>query len=226
MAKRTITLLCLPLLYGVAQADPGNTEPTASIREAAEQHVSTQLQGAKAEAVVDGRLRLARCTAPLHSSTFGSPTSSAWTVTVECESPAWKLYVPVRISSQRQVLVATRNLRAGETLGADAVGSQVLDTSQLPAGFLASGQNVVGKILRQPVAAGAALSPDALGEAPSIKRGQLVTLLSKAGPIEVRAQGKALADGAAGDHITVENQSSKRVVEGVVDGDGSVEVPL
>jgi flagella basal body P-ring formation protein FlgA len=209
----------------VAHAE-GGIEPITSIRAAAEQYVGNQLQGARVDAGIDARLRLAECGSPLKPSTFGTPTNAAWTVAVSCDSPAWKLYVPVRVSSDRQVLVATRNLRAGETLTADAVMTQQRDTSQLPGGFVASSQLAVGKILRQPVAAGAAFSPDALGQAPAIKRGQLVTLLSRAGTIEVRAQGKALADGAAGDHITVENESSKRVVEGLVADDGSVMVSL
>jgi flagella basal body P-ring formation protein FlgA len=147
-------------------------------------------------------------------------------VSVSCAAPAWSLYVPVRISSERQVLVATRNLRAGEALTAEAIGTQVRDTSQLPAGFVTDSSLAVGKILRQPVAAGATLSPAALGQAPSIKRGQLVTLRSRAGAIEVRAQGKALSDGAPGDRIKVENESSNREVEGQVSADGSVEVTL
>lgn len=226
MYRLFATPLALSLLiYGVAARADG-IEPTTAIREAAEGHVTAQLQGAKVDAALDNRLRLPACGAPLHTSTFGTPTHAAWTVAVSCAAPAWNLYVPVRISSERQVLIATRNLRAGETVTADAVTSQTRDTSQLPAGFVADSSLAVGKILRQPVAAGASLSPDALGQALAIKRGQLVTLRSRAGPIEVRAQGKALADGAPGDRIKVENESSNREVEGQVAADGSVEVAL
>lgn len=227
MRRSVLSCLLLPTLYGVAYADGGGLEPTAAIRSAAENHVAAQLQGAKVEASLDGRLRLPNCDEPLHAATFGTPTNAAWTVSVSCTHPvAWNLYVPIRISSERQVLIATRNLRAGDTISADAVGVQIRDTSQLPSGFIARSELAVGKVVRQPVAAGAALSPDALGQSPSIRRGQLVTLLSRAGPIEVRAQGKAMADGAPGDHIKVENESSRREVEGRVTDDGSVEVNL
>ena len=228
MKHRTAICSALLLIYGcgIARADMGAVEPIEAIRGAAASYVTAQVPGANAEAALDSRLRLAACTAPLRTATFGTPGNSGWTVAVSCEAPAWTLYVPVHLHSDRKVLIATRNLRAGESLTADAFSLESRDTAQLPAGFVSDAQQVVGKILRQPVATGAALSPDAFGSAPSIKRGQLVTLHSQAGMIEVRAEGKALADGGPGDHIRVENESSQRVVEGRVANDGTVEVTL
>lgn len=68
------------------------------------------------------------------------------------------------------------------------------------------------------------LSKPAPAQARLIRRGELVTLLSRGGAIEVRAQGKALGDGALGDSIQVQNSSSGRVVGGVVRAAGQVEV--
>jgi flagella basal body P-ring formation protein FlgA len=57
-----------------------------------------------------------------------------------------------------------------------------------------------------------------------VHRGQQVTLLSAAGPVEVRASGRAMVDGAAGSRIQVQNLSTLRVVEGVVESADRVRV--
>lgn len=223
MSRKHLAALLPLLIYGIALAD--GIESVDRIRAAASRHVNEQLPGASVEAAtLDSRLRVAQCAADLHTATFGTPANAAWTVAVSCSSPAWTLYVPVRISNEHGVLIATRNLRAGETLATDALSIQKRDTAKMPAGYVTDPQLAVGKVLRQPVAAGAPLVPDMLGAPITIRRGQIVTLLSRVGAIEVRAQGKALADGTAGDHISVENDSSQRVVEGRVGADGSVEV--
>jgi flagella basal body P-ring formation protein FlgA len=57
-----------------------------------------------------------------------------------------------------------------------------------------------------------------------IQHGQEVTLVAAAGGIEVRATGRALADGASGSRVKVQNLSSMKVVEGVVEGPDLVRV--
>jgi flagella basal body P-ring formation protein FlgA len=62
-------------------------------------------------------------------------------------------------------------------------------------------------------------SPDLI-----VRRGQAVTLLSSGGAVEVRASGRAMVDGTAGARIQVQNLSSMRVVEGVVESADLVRV--
>ncbi len=72
--------------------------------------------------------------------------------------------------------------------------------------------------------AGTTLSADMFAPDLIVRRGQEVTLLSEGGAIEVRASGKAMADAAAGGRIQVQNLSSMRVVEGVVESADIVRV--
>jgi flagellar basal body P-ring formation protein FlgA len=51
-------------------------------------------------------------------------------------------------------------------------------------------------------------------------------LLAHAGGFEVRMVGTALGDGHESDRIKVQNQSSQRVVEGIVRSANEVEIPL
>ena len=65
------------------------------------------------------------------------------------------------------------------------------------------------------------LAPDLL-----IKRGQRVTLVAAAGSLEVRAQGEAVADAQADGRVRVLNLTSRRIVEGQVEGRDSVRIGL
>jgi flagellar basal body P-ring formation protein FlgA len=222
--------LYLPVLAAVLAAGSavaGEPEPLSQIAAAAQDYVTARLGGGtKAEPVpLDRRLRMPLCGSPLEAAGPAPNAGNAWLVAVHCNGPStWTLYVPVRASQRRTVVVLTRSLPPGTPIPADAVTLQERDISSLGYGYVGSLDEAVGKLLRHPVTAGATLTPDAVAAPASIKHGQQVTLLCEAGGISVRADGKALADGASGDRIKAENLESHRVVEGVVHSDGVVEI--
>ena len=60
----------------------------------------------------------------------------------------------------------------------------------------------------------------------SVRRGQRVVLVARAGGLVVRMDGKALASAAVEGVVRVQNRQSKRIVEGVVRAGGIVDVPM
>jgi flagella basal body P-ring formation protein FlgA len=72
--------------------------------------------------------------------------------------------------------------------------------------------------------AGRVITPSMLQADLMIRRGQSVTSLVKSDSLHIRMSGKALADGAVNQRIKVENQATKRVVEGLVRSPEHVEV--
>lgn len=223
----------LPALFALwvsAAAQAGEVaahfQDVAKLREAAAAFAAARAQpGDRVEAIVDEHTRLPPCQAPLES--YGVASSiTAQTVALRCTRPAWTVYVPVRLQAVREVLVAARPLARGETLGADALRVERRELSTLQQGYLAPGAAIAGKQLSRAVAAGAALSPADLAAAFAIRRGQQVTLVGHAGGLEVRARGKALADAAIDQRVSVENSSSKRIIEGVVRSADTVDVGL
>jgi flagella basal body P-ring formation protein FlgA len=122
--------------------------------------------------------------------------------------------------------VLRRALARGEVINADALDTQERDAVTLPYGYITDAAQVLGKTLRRPLAPGSVIAPDAVESARIIKRGQIVTLVSRAGAVEVRAQGTAMGDGGVGDRLTVQNSASRRTVEGVVSAADTVEVHL
>lgn len=225
-------LLVLPLMLCclAAHAQTQDFESPERIRTIAHDYAQ-QLSGSGTQVqatALDERLRLPACAKPPAAfMPSGNNARGAMTVGVRCDAPvAWTLYVPVRISQALPVLVLTRSLNRGEVIAEDMLSLQSRDTATLPYGYIANMSDAVGKTLKRPLIAGSVLSPDAMEMQRIIKRGQLVTVFSHIGGLEVRAQGTALSDAGQGERLRVENKSSHRVVEGVVRTADSIEVAM
>lgn len=231
---RITTLLVSGALALMAQAS-GATEwmDPAAIRAAAESTVRT-LAGASASqltlqvAPLDTRLRLIACDRALTGFvSAGTTLRYQTTVGVRCEgSIRWTVYTSVSLQSRAAVLVALRSMaRDVEVTAADFR----LETRQVPglaSAYISDPEALAGQRLGRPMASGDALSCDTLAPANLIHRGQHVILLAHVGGLEVRMGGVALADGRASDRIKVQNDSSQRVVEGIVRSTNEVETPL
>lgn len=225
-----LLLILLLMICGVDARAADGWESADRIRELAGNFAQQQsAPGARIEVgALDQRLRLPACDqSPQAFLPAGSGGRGALSVGVRCDAPvAWTLYVPVRISELRKVLVLTRSLAPGEPVTSDAIASQERDAATLPYGYIEDPAQVLGKTLRRPLTPGSVLTPDAVASARVIRRGQSVTLLGRAGGIEVRVQGVAQGDAGVGDRLQVQNSGSRRNVEGIVRSADIVEVSL
>lgn len=172
--------------------------------------------GADAEATLDPALRLPRCGAALVARVQGSNS-----VEVGCPD-GWRLFVPVRVRRSQTVLVLSRGLAPGETITADAFVPETRDASRIVGAAVADPAQAVGRVARRTLSAGAVLSATDLVAQRLIRRGDNVALVSRRGGVEVRVVGKALGDAGESERVTVENLSSRRVVQGVVGPGGDV----
>lgn len=217
-------------VVATAGAPNGGVHPLPSIRAAAEKAVRGLLDagvtGVTLETTsLDPRLRLAAC--PTRLDTFAnSPrgSQSRVTVRVSCAQPAWTLNVPVEIRRRQNVLVLKRAVGRGESLQAADVLVQTRELPGLGSPFVASADQLAGRLTRRPLPEGTALTAEALSVALLIKRGQQVTLVAQSSGFEVRAPGRAMADAGADQRVRVQNLNSLKVIEGVADKDGTVRV--
>jgi flagella basal body P-ring formation protein FlgA len=222
-----MALAILLLGPGTALAD---WQAPASVRDAAEKLARAQLaapgENLTVRAAVDEQLRMPACGAPL-AALVQSQNSAGLTASISCAAPTpWSVYVPVQVSRRAEVLVLTRPLQAGEPVTADALSRQVRDVSELPYGYVGVADKAVGQSARRSLPAGTALAPSDLAAPRLVRRGQPVTLVSRVGRLSVRADGQALADGAAGDYIAVQNVNTRRQVRGRIRSGQEVEVDL
>lgn len=175
---------------------------------------------------LDPRLRLQRCDLPLEA--FfppGAQRGANTTVGVRCrgEKP-WTLYVSARVTYTAPVIVAARPLPRGALLQSSDLVMVEREVASGPLGYLTDADTAVGMRLKRPVSVGSVLTDSLLEAAPTIMRGQRVTLVSQSAHLSVRMAGEALADAAPGERIKIRNLSSERIVEGTVTEDGLVRV--
>lgn len=233
MKHSLVTALTLGLLLaGTAHAQ--SLQSHASIRTAAGQFAraavlaSNGIEPTVKVSELDSRLRLVRCQQPLEAfQPVGGKLLGNITVGVRCTgSRPWSLYVPVRVSLFAEVVVAARPLARNSALAQTDLKLERRDLARLHNGYFTDPAALVGKKLTRPVPLNAALTDSQIREPLAVRRGQRVTLVATGSGIEVRMGGEALADGAAGDRIRVRNSSSRRVVDGIVQDAGTVQVAM
>jgi flagella basal body P-ring formation protein FlgA len=207
-----------------------NIQDLVSVQGAAEEFVRAGLTDSAKHYVtaarLDSRLRLPACEKPLQA--FApNPLSSAGktTVGVRCAGAIeWTLFVPVSVEVDVPVLVLRRALPRRSPVEAMDVEPQIRRLPGSAANFITDIASLRGHRLKRALPAGAPLTIDALAPDVLVRRGQQVTLLASIGAVEIRAQGQALNDAGAYDRVRVQNVTSLKVVEGVVESAGTVRV--
>jgi len=225
-------LLCaaLSLSMGVAAAGAA-IQSLDSIRGAAEAFVRSQMPPGQSDIVItvarlDPRLRLAPCGGKLDASLLsGARVQAQMSIAVGCHRSAdWKIYVPVTVESRIQVWA----LRTPEVQGARLTTADIVPETRLvgglAVGYLTDAVQLAHGTLRHPLPAGAVLTSEDLLPDFLVRQGEQVTLVANIDGIEVRAAGLALQNGRSGALIRVQNASSTRVVQGIVEGDRVVDV--
>lgn len=117
-----------------------------------------------------------------------------------------------------ETVVATQTIRPQQIITADALG---LDPADIKGAF-SSLDAVIGQEARVAIYPGRAVMRGAVGEPALIDRNQAVLLVYIRGGLQIKADGRALGRGAAGERIKVMNVDSKTVLFGTIAPDGSV----
>jgi flagellar basal body P-ring formation protein FlgA len=231
--KRFGSQLLLLLCALFATAAFATTQPIEQVQAAAEAFVRAHLPASQAKqfvsaAKMDPRLRVALCDQPLQ--TFEQSTTALGervTVGVRCASAnTWTLYVPVSVEVEIPVLVLRRALARRAHVALIDVEPETRRMPGSAAVFIQDATSLQGHRLKRSLPAGTALTVDMLVPDVVVRRGQQVTLIAANGPVEIRAQGHALTEGGLSDRVRVQNMSSLKVVEGVVESDSVVCVGL
>lgn len=115
-------------------------------------------------------------------------------------------------------IYALRNLRPGEAISAQDVA---LRGPAVP-GAMSALEQVVGLEARVAIYAGRPVMRGETGPPPLVRRNQLVMLRYSDGGLDIRVEGRAMGQGAAGERVRVVNMMSRNTVSGVVSEDGEV----
>jgi len=217
-----------------ARAEPATVDARA-IAALVEHSVLAQLRDAPlargaarvevAAGALDTRLTMAACGQPIRVAADLSRQQARVNARVSCSAPSpWNLYVPVEIRVYRPVLVATRELRRGEPIGAADVALEernVLAAAGAPP--LTQAADVVGLNARRTIAPGTLLSAGLVELPVLVRRGDRLGVSARSGGITVQINGEALGTARLGERVRVRNLQSGRVIDAVVTGSGSAE---
>jgi flagellar basal body P-ring formation protein FlgA len=229
--RAAVALLCAALSLSAAAAAAAAIQPLDSIANAAQAFVRAQMPPGQSDIVItaarlDPRLRLAPCGGKLDASLLsGERMQAEISVAVACHRGAdWKIYVPVTVQSRIQVWALRTPEVEGARLSSADVAPETRLVGGLAVGYLTDPAQLAHGTLRHPLPAGAVLTSDDLLPDFMVRQGEQVTLVATIGGIEVRAAGLALQNGRSGALIRVQNASSARVVQGIVESERVVDV--
>jgi flagellar basal body P-ring formation protein FlgA len=124
----------------------------------------------------------------------------------------------------QRIPVLTKALRAGQIIGESDIDWQALPANKTGADTVMSLDDLLGKEVKRPIAAGIPIRNSSIQSQRLVKRGGLVTLSIETPALQMTAQGIALTDAAMDEQVRVRNTQSNRVIEGVVIGPDLVRV--
>ncbi|KTC97956.1 flagellar basal body P-ring formation chaperone FlgA [Legionella erythra] len=179
---------------------------------------------------IDPRLQLKRCADeklevfnPYKTALTGSTTMG-----IRCQEidNHWTLYIPARITIEKPVVVAKRNLLRGTVISEQDVQLAPMDIAQLKQGYFSDLTEVTGQVATYTIYQGNPIQPRSLGNQILIHKGEQVSIQALSESFKITMVGVALNDGALNDVIRVKNITSKKTVEGRVSGRSEVKVSL
>jgi flagella basal body P-ring formation protein FlgA len=132
--------------------------------------------------------------------------------------------VSVDVEAARDVLVAARPIRAGETLRSDAVVVEEMSGRRLPDDVVLDAASAIGLRARRSIAVGSLIRSSRLETSTVVRRGQRVKLLFESGSLRIESIGRAREDGNVGDWIEAENLASRKTLTARVGADGALHV--
>jgi flagellar basal body P-ring formation protein FlgA len=117
-----------------------------------------------------------------------------------------------------EVLTYSRSLTAGEIVQPSDLAFGKVPNFAVPADAPRDADGVIGKVVRRPLRAGSAVAAHDLSNPILVKRDDVVEVSYRADGISLTLQGKAMADAAAGEPVSIQNTASKKIIQAVVTG--------
>ncbi|MFT6899892.1 MAG: flagella basal body P-ring formation protein FlgA [Colwellia sp.] len=191
-----------------------------------ENNIALPTQGKMTVSVstLDPRITIKPCLSALEANIPENHNGRNVNVKINCNDPTpWYLFIPVRIQVVVPIVVAKSIINKGSRVDASNVIIEYRDTLRIRGEILDDTKIVIGTRAKRKISAGAILTRKNIC---FVCKGSHVTLIAKSGTLMIKTSGIALTDGALGEQIQVENDSSGRTVIGRVSAINKVVINL
>ncbi|MBL7005276.1 MAG: flagellar basal body P-ring formation protein FlgA [Gammaproteobacteria bacterium] len=177
---------------------------------------------------ISKRMKLAQCHEGLsiqfnnNSKQFGNTL-----LKINCKGPVhWSMKLPVKITLFQDVLVLKNAVIKSQSIDVNDIIVKKVDRKELVRGYFSHVSQLKRLQTKRNLTAGTILSPSNLKAKQLVKTGQQVTIFYSAFGMGIKATGTALNSASKGQLIKVRNNSSSKVIEGIVASEGVVKAHL
>lgn len=152
------------------------------------------------------------------------PRSGRFEAEIEINGAAKPLRLGGIATETRNVAVATRKIARGEILQESDIAIERRAKSDVGGDTVSDRAAAIGLAARQMIGAGQIVHTAYLMRPELVHRNQPVIMTVEQPGLSLSLRGKALESGAEGDVVNVVNLQSKRVLQGIVSGEGRVTI--
>ena len=142
------------------------------------------------------------------------------------EAEAGRFTVSAELEGVRRVVVAKRNLGAGNMIRARDVEVRRMDGAAAPARAIEKTQLVVGERLARRVPAGGAITTDVIAKPILVNRGDVCRMTIRGRGFRIVGEARARDKGSLGEMIRMESIQDRKRFAAVVSGPREVEIRL
>lgn len=136
---------------------------------------------------------------------YQTPMLNTSTMGIKCleENNHWTLYIPVKITIFKSVLVAKRALLKGTKISNSDIYQTELDVQKLKQGYFTDSKELIGLVCKHDITPNSPLNPFNIELAKLVHKGEQVSIIAAHDNLTVSMDGVAMDEGALGDSVKV-----------------------
>jgi len=171
-------------------------------------------------------LKLANCSSSLEL-LDRSPQNFAgrMTISVSCLAPKWRVFIPVTVDGKQIAVISTKGILKRAVIKPEDIKEVLLPYNKIPSGSMNDAARATGMRTKKAIKPNQVIKIRDLQPPYWVFKNQQVNIITRIGEIEVKTSGTALASGVADEQVPIKNNSSKKIIKGIVIAPNTVLVP-
>ena len=147
------------------------------------------------------------------------------TISVFCRQPKWRVFVPVTVEGKQPVVMTTHGILKRAVIKEGDVKQVLLNYKRIPSGGMVDVSKVVGMRTKKAIAPNTVIKVRDLQPPYWVFKNKQVNIITRIGGIEVKTRGTALESAVADEQVPIRNNTSEKIIKGIVIAPNTVLVP-